>query len=272
MTKTIFGKKLLMLATITVLVTGLTLATTFDDAEAKKAKTTEVSVFSSSVPFDFVTGIFPIGGTGIDNPSDFVVDTTVKKDTAIQVGLKAHDRFGDMPLMDPIGNVYIAPTGDATAPGLAEWNFEYHVDGGTTYLEAQLAKELTPLNLKDFTLFLEIKDSAGNTFSGDINDGIDAFFAPTPVPTVLLAQGSQNIGFGFIGLPIDSDAYDISLTVSNDKGKKVAKSNITVLVTDEVPEDGKIDICHKGKKTINVSVNAITAHLKHGDTLGSCPE
>ncbi len=37
--KTIFGKKLLMLATITVLVTGLTLAATFDDAEAKKAKT-----------------------------------------------------------------------------------------------------------------------------------------------------------------------------------------------------------------------------------------
>ena len=41
MTKTLFGKKLLMLATITVLVTGLTLATTFDDAEAKKAKTGE---------------------------------------------------------------------------------------------------------------------------------------------------------------------------------------------------------------------------------------
>ena len=39
MTKTIFGKKLLMLATITVLVTGLTLAATFDDAEAKEAKT-----------------------------------------------------------------------------------------------------------------------------------------------------------------------------------------------------------------------------------------
>jgi len=34
MTKTIFGKKLLMIATITVLVTGLTLAATFDDAEA----------------------------------------------------------------------------------------------------------------------------------------------------------------------------------------------------------------------------------------------
>jgi len=39
MTKTIFGKKLLMLATITVLVTGLMMSASFDDAEAKKAKT-----------------------------------------------------------------------------------------------------------------------------------------------------------------------------------------------------------------------------------------
>lgn len=38
MTKTIFGKKLLLIATITVLVTGLTLAATLDDAEAKGNK------------------------------------------------------------------------------------------------------------------------------------------------------------------------------------------------------------------------------------------
>jgi len=49
MTKTIFGKKLLMLATITVLVTGLTLAATFDDAEAKKAKTGEHKLKCKSI-------------------------------------------------------------------------------------------------------------------------------------------------------------------------------------------------------------------------------
>jgi len=38
MTKTIFGKKLLLMATITVLVTGLMLSATFNDAEAKKDK------------------------------------------------------------------------------------------------------------------------------------------------------------------------------------------------------------------------------------------
>ncbi len=39
MTKTINGKRLLMIATMTVLVSGLTFAAALDDAEAKKAKT-----------------------------------------------------------------------------------------------------------------------------------------------------------------------------------------------------------------------------------------
>jgi VCBS repeat-containing protein len=34
--------------------------------------------------------------------------------------------------------------------------------------------------------------------------------------------------------------------------------------------DDKINICHKDKKTITVSENAVPAHLKHGDTLGTC--
>jgi hypothetical protein len=39
---------------------------------------------------------------------------------------------------------------------------------------------------------------------------------------------------------------------------------------------GKVDICHippgnpANAHTINVSVNAIPAHLGHGDTLGAC--
>ncbi len=59
MTKTIFGKKLLMIATITVLVTGLTLAATLDDAEAKKPNP-KVKPFkcSSSGTFDGITGDF----------------------------------------------------------------------------------------------------------------------------------------------------------------------------------------------------------------------
>ncbi len=47
--KTIFGKKLLMLATITVLVTGLMMSASFDDAEAKKAKTGEHKLKCKSI-------------------------------------------------------------------------------------------------------------------------------------------------------------------------------------------------------------------------------
>jgi len=33
----------------------------------------------------------------------------------------------------------------------------------------------------------------------------------------------------------------------------------------------KVTLCHKGKKTITVGSPAARAHLRHGDTLGSCP-
>jgi len=61
MTKPIFGKKLLLIATITVLVTGLTLAATLDDAEAAKPdpnKKTKPFKCSSSGIFNGVTGEF----------------------------------------------------------------------------------------------------------------------------------------------------------------------------------------------------------------------
>ncbi len=32
----------------------------------------------------------------------------------------------------------------------------------------------------------------------------------------------------------------------------------------------KVTICHKGKNTITISVNAWPAHKRHGDTVGPC--
>ncbi len=32
----------------------------------------------------------------------------------------------------------------------------------------------------------------------------------------------------------------------------------------------KVDICHNEKKTMNISVNALPAHLDHGDFVGTC--
>lgn len=40
--------------------------------------------------------------------------------------------------------------------------------------------------------------------------------------------------------------------------------------TAQAPNVGKVTICHKGHVTITVSVNALDAHLAHGDSIGSC--
>ncbi len=33
----------------------------------------------------------------------------------------------------------------------------------------------------------------------------------------------------------------------------------------------KVTVCHKGKVTIRISVNALPAHKAHGDSMGLCP-
>jgi len=65
MTTTIFGKKLLMIATITVMLSGLMLVTTFDDAEAKKAKTGEHKLKCKSIG-----SFFPPTAAGVFSSSE----------------------------------------------------------------------------------------------------------------------------------------------------------------------------------------------------------
>jgi hypothetical protein len=45
----------------------------------------------------------------------------------------------------------------------------------------------------------------------------------------------------------------------------------TTTTTTTIPPISKVILCHRGAKTLAVSVNAIPAHLRHGDTLGACP-
>jgi hypothetical protein len=42
------------------------------------------------------------------------------------------------------------------------------------------------------------------------------------------------------------------------------------LVTTPAQSDGKVAVCHKGKKTIYVDESAVDAHLGHGDHVGVC--
>ena len=254
-----------LLMTRTTLLTVL-IATTFAIALTPQILAQEVnsdvSIWDSSVPIDPFMGIFPIGGGG-QIAGNFAVDTVTKKDTAIQVGLRAQERF--VGPIEPIGNVYLAPIGESPV-GFPLWNFDFSIDSGTSYLGEQLGKDLTALNLEYYTVVLDINDSEGNTYTLDF----DLDESTNPLGPITLSQFSWNVGFSFITIPVDSDAYDITLTVSNDKGETLAESEIIVVVTDQVPQDGKIDICHKGKNTINVSVNAVAAHLNHGDSIGPC--
>src|SRR5262245_22436298 len=36
------------------------------------------------------------------------------------------------------------------------------------------------------------------------------------------------------------------------------------------PSGHKVDICHKGRKTLSIDRHAVDAHLAHGDSLGAC--
>ena len=248
--------------TKTILIAGSLLAIALllipQSVSANQDNNSDVSVWDSGVTPDVFAGIFPIGGAG-QIAGNFAVDTITKKDTAIQVGLRAQERFAGP--IEPIKDVYFAPTGEST-PGLATWNFDWSLDSGTTYLESQLGKDLTAQNLEDYDVVLTITDSEDNSFALDFGD------FPNPAGPIVLSQSSQNIGFGYIGLPIDSQFYEVSLSVSDGK-KTVAESEITVIVTDEVPENGKVDLCHKSK-TISVAVESLKAHHAHGDKVGHC--
>ena len=46
----------------------------------------------------------------------------------------------------------------------------------------------------------------------------------------------------------------------------------SVIGTDDDDDDNnkKVTVCHKDKRTISISENAVSAHLNHGDELGAC--
>lgn len=71
--------------------------------------------------------------------------------------------------------------------------------------------------------------------------------------------------------------YSFEVTVMDDQGcsatDAVNVDVVNVLATSNGNSNGnsnKVVICHKGKKTIEVSANAVKAHLANGSCLGSC--
>ena len=63
---------------------------------------------------------------------------------------------------------------------------------------------------------------------------------------------------------------DGSKGVHNPKFAMTVLDNSIVKISEVIKE--KVTLCHKGKNTITVGVTAVEAHLRHGDSIGSCPD
>lgn len=136
-----------------------------------------VSPAAAVVTFDqdLAAGWAP--GTGTVN-GHFAVDTEAN---GVELGLRAAIRF--VGPITPTGNVYFAPTG-STPPGRALWNFEFSVNPGS-YLNTYSV--------------LTISGPGG---SSPYNVQLIPDNEPAGGP---LYQNSENLGFAFLGGPINFD-------------------------------------------------------------------
>jgi len=172
----------------------------------------DVSVFDSSVPPEAGPPlIVPVGGSGITN-GNFAVDTFSGGGVDVQVGLRAIERFVDG--LNNAGPVYFAPAGQSP-PGEALWNFELHVDTGTTALTGGTPPPLgdaTANTFSDFAIIFEIDtDPSAAVDYTIVTDLSTLIIDPTPdapgsgdefsLGGAQLFQASQNLGFSFIGFP-----------------------------------------------------------------------
>jgi hypothetical protein len=72
------------------------------------------------------------------------------------------------------------------------------------------------------------------------------------------------------GLYDESDSDCPPLMTPTPTATPTATSTPTPTPTAEPPQTGTVTLCHKVRRTIRVSVNAMPAHLAHGDTEGGC--
>lgn len=193
----------------------------------------DASVWDSTV--SPTATLLPIGGSGQIN-GEFTLDTytgTMAGISAIQVGLRAQERFTG-PVLPRTRGVYFADAGTSSGgpPPRATWNYDWHLDFGTTFLETDLGMTLDPLNMRDFdvTFDFDTDPGAGTSFvTTDFNLLLDSFMVG---PDVRLFQSSQNIGFSGLGGPLDPTVpgiYTYRLTVAQG-AMTFAQSEIHVVV------------------------------------------
>lgn len=134
-----------------------------------------VSPASAVVTFDQNLASGWTQGSGTSN-GHFAVDTEAN---GVELGLRASIRF--VGPITPTGNIYFAPAG-STPPGRALWNFEFSVNPGSLLNTHSVLTITGPGGSSPYNLQL-IPDNT-----------------PNGGP---LYQNSENLGFAFLGAPIN---------------------------------------------------------------------
>jgi hypothetical protein len=62
---------------------------------------------------------------------------------------------------------------------------------------------------------------------------------------------------------VNADSYNLIVMVSG--GKLPSKDEVVAI---NIPT--KVNVCHKGRKTLNISKVDVPDHLGHGDSIGRC--
>ncbi len=90
----------------------------------------------------------------------------------------------------------------------------------------------------------------------DLNAATDLFALGGTVTNLAVGGGLEFV-FGFTGGPTG--------------GTTVSDTTRQLVLTTGSTQMNRTSICHKGKRTITISWNAVSAHLGHGDISGACP-
>jgi VCBS repeat-containing protein len=130
--------------------------------------------------------------------------------------------------------------------------------------DAPIAHNDTASTLEDTPVTIQVINN-----DSDVDDDLLTIHSVTQGANGTVTTNSTTVTYtphlNFTGT--DSFTYTVSDGVHTSNSAVV-----TVVITsvDNEHDDNKVNICHKDKKTISVSENAIPAHLKHGDVLGVC--
>ncbi len=146
-------------------------------------------------------------------------------------------------------------------------------DNATVYVTVGLVND-TPIAQNDTASTLESTPIIISVLSNDsdVDGNLLTIHSVTQGANGTVTTNSTTVTYtphlNFTGT--DSFTYTIS------DGVNTSNSAIVIVIVTSVDDESdeehndKVNICHKDKKTISVSENAIPAHLKHGDVLGVC--